>query len=149
MLLPESYNQMIRILSFLFLTICLSLSAQSIEHVGEYKLKLGEENHLIENKLILNQNGTFLFHHYDKISNGIPPERNSYGKGTWISKDKLMFFSTDENHIYESNELDFNNSKARFISKSPRDKSAKIVKTAIRFYESDIPWIIGRTLLKQ
>ena len=102
----------------------------------------------MENKLTLNQNGTFQFHHFDKISNGIPPERNSYGKGTWISKDKLIFFSTDENLIYESNELDFNNSKARFISKSPRDKSAKIVKTSIRFYESDIFWITGRTLLK-
>ncbi len=148
-LFSEIYNQMKHILSFLILIFSLSLSAQSIEHVGEYKLKLGEENHLIENKLILNQNGTFLFHHYDKISNGIPPERNSYGKGTWISKDKLMFFSTDENHIYESNELDFNNSKARFISKTPRNKLAKVVKTAIRFYESNIFWMTGITLIKQ
>ncbi len=137
------------ILSFLILIFSLSLCAQSKEHVGEYRSKHVGENHLMENNLTLNQNGTFLFHHYDRISNGIPPERNFYGKGTWISKDKLIFFSADKNDVNESHVLDFNNSKARFISKLPRDKSAKVVKTAIRFYESDIFWMTGITLIKQ
>ena len=136
------------ILSFLILTFYLSLCAQSKEHAGKYESStLGEEFSLI-NKLTLNPNGTFLFHYYRYIENGIPKEENKHGKGTWISKDKLIFFSADKNDVNESHVLDFNNSKARFISKSPRDKSAKIVKTSIRFYESDIFWITGRTLLK-
>ena len=37
--------------------------------------------------------------------------------------------------------LDFTNSKARFVTKSPRDKSDKIIKTQLKFLESEIFWM--------
>jgi len=137
------------ILPFLILLFTLSGSAQSKKHAGKYESSAIGEGYSHINKLTLNPNGTFLFHNYRYIENGIPKEENKYGKGTWTSKNKLIFFNTDENDINYSHVLDFNNSKARFISKSPRDKSARIVKNSIRFYESEIFWITGRTLLKQ
>ncbi len=137
------------IISFLILIFSVSLSGQSKEHFGEYKLESGGENHLIENKLTLNQDGTFLFHHYDNILNGIPPERNFYGKGTWTSNKRIIIFKVEDSDVDASHVLNFNNSKARFDTKSPRDKSNSDIKTSIRFYESDIFWMTGRTLLKQ
>ncbi len=149
MLFSESYNLMKHVLSFLILIFSLSLCAQSKEHAGKYESSAFGEGYSHINKLTLNPNGTFLVHNYRYIENSIPKDENKYGKGTWISKDKLIFFSADKNDVNESHVLDFNNSKARFISKSPRDKSAKVVKTAIRFYESNIFWMTGITLIKQ
>lgn len=136
-------------LPVLILLFSTTLSAQSKEHAGNYELKLGEGEHVETTKLTLNPNGTFLFHFYDYREKGIPKERVKYGKGTWTSKGKLIFLSTTENDIDKSHVLDFNNSKARFITKSPRDKSNRDIKTSIRFYESDIFWIVGRTYLKK
>ena len=136
-------------LSFLIFALSLSLCAQSKEHAGTYTLKLSEGEHFEITELILNPNGTFLFHFYDFRENGIPKERNKFGKGTWTSKDKLIFLHTGVNDIDKSHELDFNNSKARFDTKSPRDKSNRDIKTTIRFYESDIFWMKGRTMIKQ
>ncbi|WP_262481139.1 hypothetical protein [Algibacter pectinivorans] len=42
-----------------------------------------------------------------------------------------------------------NNSIARYITKSPRDASAKIVKTAIRFYQSETFHLKGLTVFKE
>ena len=45
--------------------------------------------------------------------------------------------------------MNFSNSKARYITKSPRDKSDKVLKTSLRFYESDIFHIKGLELFKE
>ncbi len=137
------------LLSILFLLFSLSLSAQSKEHAGNYTLKLGEGEHVETTKLTLNPNGTFLFHFQDYRENGIPKERIKYGKGTWTSKGKLIFFKVEDSDVDASHVLNFNNSKARFDTKSPRDKSNRNIKTSIRFYESEIFWMKGRTMLKQ
>lgn len=136
------------ILSFLIFLISLSLYAQSKEHAGTYTLKLGGGEHIEKTELTLNPNGTFLFHFYDFREKGIPKERNKYGKGTWTSKGKIIFFYTDVNDIDESHELDFKNSKARFDTNSPRDKSNRAIKAFVRFYESDISWMKGRTMIR-
>ncbi len=137
------------ILSFLILIFSLSLCAQSKEHVGTYTFKFGEGEHVETTKLTLNPNGTFLFHFYDYREKGIPKERNKYGKGTWTSNKRLIIFKVEDSDVDTSHVLNFNNSKARFDTKSPRDKSNRDVKTSIRFYESDIFWMEGRTMLKQ
>ena len=130
------------------LLISFSFYAQSKDHVGVYKLDLGEESHFEKTTLTLNADGTFLFHFYDYREKGMPKERNKYGKGTWISKGKLILFSSSEKDVDDTHVLNFNNSKARFDTKSPRDKSDSVKKTSIRFYESDIFWIVGRTMIK-
>lgn len=123
--------------------------AQSEEHVGIYKLDLGSESHFEKTTLTLNSDGTFLFYFYDYREHGIPKERTKYGKGTWTSKGKLIQFSVNEAHIDDAHVLNFNNSKARFDTKSPRDKSDRVIPTSIRFYKSDIFWMVGRTMVKE
>ena len=117
--------------------------AQSKDFLGEYTRTLGEEGkHLIEYKLTLNQDRTFVFHYYKKIQGGTPTEANEYGKGKWSSKGNMITFTSNKNEDFdEKYTLDLNNSTARFIAKNPRDKSDKIVKTRLQFLESEIPWM--------
>jgi len=120
-----------------------ALFAQSGQFSGEYTRSLSEEGkHIIEYKLTLNQDGTFLFHSYTKMQGGRPPEVNKYGKGKWSAKDNMITFSSDKKEDFDTKyTLDFNNSTARFIIKNPRDKSDKIVKTKLQFLESEIGWM--------
>lgn len=130
------------ITSFL-LVFNLTVFAQTNNFAGDYTRSLSEEGkHIIEYKLILNQDGTFLFHSYSKIQGGIPPEVNKYGKGKWSAKDNLITFSSDKKDDFdEKHTLDFNNTKARFVTKNPRDKTTKVVKTKLQFLASEIPWM--------
>lgn len=131
------------LITALLLISNLTLSAQSNLLTGNYSRSLTDgEKHLIEYNLILNQDGTFEFHSYSKIQGGIPPESNQYGKGKWTSKDNIITFSADKKEDFnEKYTLDFNNSTARFITKNPRDKSNKVVKTKLQFLGSDIQWM--------
>lgn len=122
------------------------INAQDV--IGNYEVRYKSSNALIIDKLNLNADGTFEFHEYDKHNNGIPPERNKYAKGTWESDKNLIYFTCNTSDFDETYTLDFNSTKARFISKSPRDQSDRVIKTALVFYESEIPWVKGRTLLK-
>ncbi|WCO01556.1 hypothetical protein [Psychroserpens ponticola] len=117
--------------------------------IGTYEMKLEASNALIIDKLTLNQNGTFEFHEYDRHDNGIPPERNKYAKGTWVSDKNIIYFTAINSDIDSTHQLNFNATKARFISKSPRDKSDRVIETSLLFYESELFWITGRTLLKK
>ena len=130
--------------STLLLIFSLTLFAQSTQFTGDYSRTLSdtEERHVIEYKLTLNQDGTFVFHSYSKLQGGVPPEVNKYGKGKWTSKDNLITFSTNKQEDFDSKyTLDFNNSTARFKTKNPRDKSDQIVKTRLTFLESGISWM--------
>lgn len=132
------------------LTINFSTHAQTTteEISGVYEVTYDATNALIIDKLTLNADGTFDFHQYDKHDNGIPPERNLYGRGTWRADKKLIYFFADKTDFDEKHTLDFNSTKARFITKPPRDNSDREIKTSIQFYDSEIFWITGRTLLK-
>ncbi|OXG06190.1 NlpE-like protein [Flavobacterium araucananum] len=127
---------------FLFI-FNLTLSAQSSQIVGDYTRSLSEEGkHIIEYKLTLNQDGTFVFHSYSKIQGATPPEVNKYGKGKWNAKDNVITFGSNKKEDFdEKYTLDFNNSKARFVTKNPRDKTDQIVKTRLTFVESGIFWM--------
>lgn len=132
------------LITTLLLISNLTLFAQSNQFVGDYQRSLTdtEGKHIIEYKLTLNQDGTFVFHSYTKLQGGIPPEVNKYGKGKWSSKDNLITFSSNKKEDFdEKYTLDFSNSIARFITKNPRDKSDKIVKTKLTLLESEISWL--------
>lgn len=128
----------------------LALFAQSNHMSGDYNLVLAKEgDHLLDYKLTLNQDGTFYFHYYSNIKQANPVEVNKYGKGKWVERNNLVtFFSDKKQDIDEKYTLDFNNSKARFISKSPRDKTDRIVKKSLNFIESEIFWMKGIRVLK-
>ncbi|MCC9063940.1 copper resistance protein NlpE N-terminal domain-containing protein [Flavobacterium piscisymbiosum] len=127
---------------FLFI-FNLTLSAQSNQFAGDYTRSLSAEGkHIIEYKLTLNQDGTFEFHYYTKLQGGSPPEVNKYGKGKWSVKDNMITFSANKKEdIDDKYTLDFNKSTARFVTKNPRDKSDKVVKTKLQFLESEIFWM--------
>lgn len=138
------------LVTFLLLISNWALFAQSDKVAGDYELKLGkEDSNIFEYNLTLNEDGTFVFHYYSKILKGIPPEVNKYGKGKWTIQNNLITFSTDkQKDLDEKNTLDFTNSKARFVTKSPRDQTDKIVKTRIKFFESEISWMRTIDMLK-
>jgi hypothetical protein len=133
------------------LVLNFSVFAQNtIEEIsGFYELTYDLTNALIIDKLTLNADGSFDFHTYEKIEKRHIPEGNKYGKGTWRADRNLIYFTTTEADFYEKYTLDFNNTKARFFTKSPRDSSDRDIKTTIQFYESEISWIVKRKLLKK
>ncbi|KFF19119.1 copper resistance protein NlpE N-terminal domain-containing protein [Flavobacterium hydatis] len=131
------------LITTLLLISNLTLFAQSKAFAGDYNRTLTEEGkHNIEYKLTLNQDGTFLFHSYSKIQEGTPPEVNKYGKGKWTSKDNVITFSSNKKEDFDDKyTLDFNNSKARFVTKNPKDKTDQVIKTKLTFLESGIFWM--------
>jgi hypothetical protein len=131
------------IFTFLILISNLTLFSQVDKAVGDYLLTLKTtESDLFEYKLTLNEDGTFFFHYYSNIKQRIPPEVNKYGKGKWTIENKVIsFFSDKQKDFDEKHTLDFTNSKARFVIKSPRDKTDQIIKTRLTFLESEIFWM--------
>ncbi len=121
----------------LFLLFSINLFAQSGVYVKE---PINNDGTKIKWTLALNSDGTFLYHFLRDLSavSKVNTEENYYGKGTWTFEGKIVtLFSNEDDNFNGHYTLNLNNSKARYITKSPRDKSDKIVKTAIRFYESE------------
>ncbi|UOK43384.1 MULTISPECIES: hypothetical protein [Flavobacterium] len=138
------------IFTILILISNLTLYSQENKAVGDYLLSSKtKESDLKEWKLTLNENGTFFFHYYSNVKFEIPSEKNIYGKGKWTMKNNVIsFYSDKQKDLEEKYTLNFTNSKARFIIKSPRDKTDKIVKTRLHFLESEIFWMKGTELFK-
>ena len=122
--------------------------AQSGVYVNEPKNYDGTK---IKWTLTLNEDGTFIYHFLRDLSAISKPnkEENFYGKGTWILEGKIVTLLSENEDLNEHYTVNLNNSKARYITKSPRDKSDKIVKTALRFYESETFHIKGLELYKE
>ena len=137
--------------TFLILLINLTLSAQKEKVVGEYKLTFETKTaDTFKYELTLNSDGSFAFHYYSNIKLGVPPEKNIFGKGEWTIENNLISFVSDKkNDIDEKYTLNFSDSKARFITKSPRDKSDRIIETKLHFLTSEIPWMSRIKILKQ
>ena len=135
---------MLMVLSFL------NVFPQTDKVVGNYSLTLTtKEKDVFDYRLTLLQDGTFTFHYYSNIKNGIPPEKNTYGKGNWtIANNVVSFFSDKQKDLDEKYSLDFTHTKARFVTKSPRDLTDKIVPTQLRFLTSDIFWLSRIDLVK-
>jgi hypothetical protein len=131
------------LLSTLLLIFSMMVFAQTNAFAGDYNRTLSTTgNDTFDYKLTLNPDGTFLFHYCSKIKNGIPSEVNKYGKGKWTAKNNVITFSSNKQEDFDAKyTLDFNKSKARFITKNPRDQSDRIIKTKLTFVESEIPWM--------
>lgn len=130
----------------LFFFFSISISGQNESYAGNYEFLKGNKN--FTQSLTLNSDGTFVFHSYEYHEAGIPKEKNYYAKGSWRQDKNIICFSTKPSDLDNKYTVDFNNSKARFDTKSPRDKSNRDVKTSIRFYDCDIFWVIGKTFYK-
>ncbi|MFS4493881.1 hypothetical protein [Maribacter sp. 2308TA10-17] len=138
-----------RIFIVTFLVSTLASFSQSDKIIGEYFLELGNEKHQIEYRLNLHSDGTFEFHSYVNSKKTMPPIVHKYGKGTWNLDDKVVTFVTSkERDLDEKHTLDFSGSKARFITKPSRDKTKRVIKTRLKFFESEIFWIDGLEIFK-
>ncbi|PKQ45670.1 copper resistance protein NlpE N-terminal domain-containing protein [Confluentibacter flavum] len=109
--------------------------AQSKIEYGDYQVDfLDDENEGIQYTLTLNEEHTFKFHFFRKPKGANNPKENYYAKGTWASENNLIVFDAEDDlDLNEEYTLNFKNSKARFNTKSPRDVSARVVKTSINF----------------
>ncbi|QKJ63586.1 hypothetical protein [Flavobacterium sp. M31R6] len=138
------------IFTILILVSSLTSFSQADKVIGDYKLAMEtNDNNTFEYQLTLSQDGTFSFHYYSKIIHGTPPEVNNYGKGKWtVENNVISFFTEKEKDLDEKHTLNFTNSKARFITKSTRDKTDRVVDTKIIFLKSDIFWMERKELLK-
>ena len=81
----------------------------------------------------LNEDGTFLYHFYRGLASEVNPEEKYYGRGTWEFDGIIMSFYSEIPGLDERFSVNLNKSKARYISKSPRDKSSKVIRAALRF----------------
>jgi len=129
------------ILSFILLTI-LTTSAQTEKLIGEYQLsssyKINDD--VLTRTLNINNDNTFSFHEYQN-SKGMLSPKNRYGKGTWTSKENYIYFHTQESDFNNKYTINFNNSKAVYKSKHPRDKSNRIIIPYLLFIKTDISWM--------
>ena len=84
------------------------------------------------------------------MQGGVPPETNKYGKGKWSAKGNLITFSADKKEDFDDKyTLDLNKTIARYVTKNPRDKSDKIVKTKLTLLESEIFWLQRLDIFKK
>jgi hypothetical protein len=141
------------IVSLQFLLLSSPGLSQAETVTGDYFVQLGnKDSRLIEYRLTLNQDGSFAFHAYSKSSDkiGIPEASNKYGRGTWSFQDrKVLFYTNPEKDMDEKYTLNFANSRAHFMTKSPRSQSDRAFKTRLKFFESDIFWIKGLEIFKR
>ncbi|MDG5490567.1 hypothetical protein [Psychroserpens sp. SPM9] len=131
----------------MMLALCaVSLNAQDL--TGIYKVERHGTTTSLSRTLTLNADGTFEFYAYKKHERRIPNDVHLYGKGTWTIDKKVITFSTETLDLDEKYTLNFNSSKARFDTKSPRDTSNRTIKTSIRFYDSEVLIAKGLKLIK-
>lgn len=134
----------LKLCAFLLIT---ASYAQELNHSGTYiwksSTKVGTGNGVQESQitriLTINGDGTFQF---DRLHPawGNNAEDNIYGKGTWTSKGKYIYFTTDpETEIDEKYTLNFTNTKGRWDAKKNR----------LILYESDIFWLRKFAITKQ
>lgn len=134
----------------IFMTPLLSFS-QTTTYTGVYEMRYELSNGgLLERTLSLNLDSTFLFHQFKKLDTS-QPEENKYAKGVWkVEKENIIYFYTDQNtDLDETHSLNFNNTKARYHSKSKRDKSGRLIKKTLNFFASDIFWVKSMKLTKK
>ena len=133
------------------IVVLLSLNLSVVAQSGIYVKELVTTDEIkIKWTLALHEDGTFLYHFLRDLSaiSKANTEENFYGKGTWDLDGKSVIFYSNEGDLNGQYTVNLKNSKARYITKSPRDKSDKIVKTALLFYESETFHVKGLELYK-
>ena len=126
-------------IKLLFFIIGFIVSTKVFAQSGVYALEpKNSDGTIIKWTLTLNDDGTFSYNFLRDLSAISKPNKkeNFYGKGTWKAEKNLVFLSSNkETDFNERYTIDLNNSKARYITKSLRDESARVVKPALLFYD--------------
>lgn len=128
-----------------FILINLGFSRQADTYSGTYVFYVeAKKGEIIDYQLQLNADHTFLFSSY--VNNNTNEYRQK-GKGNWKVENNIILFTTETSDLDENHTLNFTGTTARIIKKSPRDKSDKVIPTALQFYKSEIRIIAGLKLL--
>lgn len=135
-----------KLLYVCLLSFSFSIFGQNTQSgVGAYETRMDSPPHLIVYTLNLNPDGAFDFHSHNDIQLSPDNKRREitdlYGRGTWVFDKNQVVFTTSPESLNEQFTLDFTSSKARFVTKHPRDKSDRVIKTHLQFYQSPIFWI--------
>ena len=137
------------ILFFLFFTT--ANQAQISDYVGIYILKEEAENGVVQHKMALDEEGTFLFSSFfsPNDSDGKMLEiKSMYGSGKWRVNGNELFFVVDKEEDFDKDRiLDFSKTRAR-MQKPPKGTDGETGSAQLVFFDSDIFWIKGLILNK-
>lgn len=122
----------------------LPVNSQTIEgtYTNKWEAKSGEA---LAYTLILNEDNTFEFHSYRTLLSA-DSDISKKVNGTWNLKGHILVLKTDSEKGLGS---DLNNSKARFMSVSPRNPNFNVIKPSLKFFQSDVFYAKNMELHKQ
>lgn len=131
---------MTQVIPIFFLFISAINFAQEVDHTGTYYWEVNPTNAGKHTRtLTVNADGTFIFNRY-REPDRLNPDSDIWGKGTWSSKGKYIYFTTDpETELDEKYTLNFTNTKGRWDAR----------KNKLILYESDIFWLRRFTISKK
>lgn len=87
-------------------------------------------------ELTLNEDGTFKFTSTQSyLSSDVT---TMHAEGTWKIQNYLLVLNTEGNSDAKELASRLNNSKARYVSVSPRNPNFNLMKPSLKFYKSDV-----------
>ena len=141
------------ILILFFLVFSQTIAAQADEFVGIYLFKEEAENGIIQHKMVLDEEGTFLFSSFfspNDIEGKMLEIKSMYGSGKWRINGNQVFFVVDKVADFDEDRiLDFSNTRARFQESTPDSTNGETGPMQLVFFDSNITWVKGLRLLKQ
>ncbi|MCE2611801.1 hypothetical protein LVD13_02375 [Flavobacteriaceae bacterium D16] len=141
------------LLLLVYLVSLTTIQAQSDEFVGIYILKKEADNGVTQHKMVLDEEGSFLFSAFfsPKDRDGKMLEiKSDYGSGKWRVNRDQVFFTVDKDKDFDTERtLDFSRTRARIQKPSILNSNGKTKPVMLVFFDSDILWVKGLKLAKQ
>lgn len=135
--------------SFLVIVaFCISCLGMAQDIAGTYQVVYDTDNSYQTYTLKLMENGNFEYHFFRKNDCNNCEEENQYGRGNWRFEKKKLYLSSTQEDLDEKYTLDLDGSTAHYIQKSARDLSDKKVPTRLKFFKSEIFWVVGKDMVK-
>ena len=140
-------------LLILFLVLSITTAkAQTKDFIGIYMLKEDTENGVIQHKMALHEEGTFLFSTFFSPSDSADKMleiKSMYGSGKWRANGNQVFFVVDKEEDFDEDRvLDFSKTRARIQKPVPDSTNGENRSDQLVFFDSDIFWVKGLKLNK-
>lgn len=136
-----------------FMIFGLAGQAQTRDFMGIYLLREEVENGVIQHKMALHEEGTFLFSTFfspDNRDGKILEIKSMYGSGKWrVNGDQIFFVVDPEEDFDEDRILDFSKTRARIQKPSPGNTNGDTDRTQLIFFDSNITWVKGLKLNRE
>ena len=142
-----------RFLILFFTTISGTITAQADAFIGIYIYQEEAETGLLQHKMVLDEEGTFLFSSFfspKDIDGKMLEIQSDYGSGKWRANGNQLFFLVDPVKDFdEERTLDFSKTRARLEKPPPINPKGEKGPVQLVFFDSDISWVKGLKLPKQ